>query len=119
MSSIRFSLLILITVSHAVLLGGCAAVIGVGAAAGATALYDRRTTGTFIDDELIELKSIDALGRDEELWSQSHINVTSFNNIGVVHDLEHLQAYKKTHNLCYYKCFVRMVHDTHSEHLDL
>lgn len=81
MPSVRLLTLLLIVISQAALLGGCAAAVGAGAAAGAAALYDRRTTGTLIDDELIELKSLDALRRDRELWDQSHINVTSFNNI--------------------------------------
>lgn len=81
MSSVRLFTITLIVISQTLLLGGCAAAVGAGAAAGAAAFYDRRTTGTLIDDELIELKSIDALRRDGELWDQSHINVTSFNNI--------------------------------------
>ena len=81
MTSARLPLLNLIILSLAIPLGGCAAAVGTGLAAGATALYDRRTTGTFVDDELIELKSIDALSQDSEVWDQSHINVTSFNNI--------------------------------------
>ncbi len=63
------------------LLQGCIAAVGTGVvAAGATA-YDRRTTGTLIDDEIIEFKVIDRLSTDKELWDQSHINVTSYNNI--------------------------------------
>ncbi|MDX1515009.1 MAG: BON domain-containing protein, partial [Gammaproteobacteria bacterium] len=81
MPSIRFFSITLIVLTQAAILSGCAAVVGVGAAAGAAAMYDRRSTGTFIDDELIELKSIELLARDEDLWKQSHINVTSFNNI--------------------------------------
>ena len=43
------------------LLTGCAAaVIGAGAAVGTTATvaHDRRTTGTFIEDQAIELKAV-------------------------------------------------------------
>lgn len=80
-SIFRLLALALLVISQAAALGGCAAAVGAGAAAGAAAFYDRRTTGTLIDDEVIELKSIDALRRDKELWKQSHINVTSFNNI--------------------------------------
>jgi osmotically-inducible protein OsmY len=39
------------------LLYGCAAAVVGGAATGATAAHDRRTVGTFIDDEGIELKA--------------------------------------------------------------
>ncbi len=64
------------------LLQGCVAAVGAGAATGAAAVaYDRRTTGTLIDDQFIELKALDAIRADSELWEQSHIGVTSFNNI--------------------------------------
>lgn len=63
------------------LLQGCIAAVGTGVvAAGATA-YDRRTAGTLIDDEIIELKFIERVSSDKELWNQSHINVTSYNNV--------------------------------------
>ena len=61
---------------------GCAATaVGAGAAAGVGAAVDRRTAGTLIDDEIIEVKAIAALGEDKNLWEQSHFNVTSFNGI--------------------------------------
>lgn len=64
------------------LLASCApALVGAGAATTAAVAHDRRTPGTMIDDQLIEWKARAALGEDQELWSQSHINVTSFNNI--------------------------------------
>ncbi len=59
---------------------GCAVGAATGAATGALVAYDRRTTGTVIDDQLIEFKVIDALRQDDELWSQVHLNATSFNN---------------------------------------
>ncbi len=64
-----------------VLLQGCAAVVVGGAATGAKVAHDRRTTGTFIEDEAIELKSLKAIFDDKELNKQTHINVTSFNTI--------------------------------------
>ena len=67
-----------------VLLQGCAAVVVGGAATGANVAHDRRTTGTFIEDEAIELKSLKALYSDEEVNKQTHINVTSFNTIVLV-----------------------------------
>lgn len=60
---------------------GCAVAAGAGLATGAIAATDRRTTGTFIDDQLIEFKVSNALRADEELWRQSHVNTTSFNHI--------------------------------------
>ena len=64
------------------LLGGCAAaVVGGGAATGAGIAHDRRTAGTIIDDEGIELKALADIYKDKELYSQSHINVISFNGV--------------------------------------
>ncbi len=67
-----------------VLLHGCAAVVVGGAAAGANVAHDRRTTGTFIEDEAIELKSLKAIFEDKEVYKQTHLNVTSFNTIVLV-----------------------------------
>lgn len=66
-----------------VLLGlqGCAEMVVGGAAAGASVAHDRRTPGTFVDDELIELKAVGKISDDKELSDQAHINVTSYNNI--------------------------------------
>ena len=59
-------------------LAGCAPLI-VGAAAVGTGLMvtDRRTSGSQIDDETIELRS--AVRLREQLGDQVHINVTSYN----------------------------------------
>ena len=63
---------------------GCAAtVVGAGAASVGAAV-DRRTTGSFIDDEIIEVKAIAAIGENSALWDQSHLNVTSFNGIALL-----------------------------------
>lgn len=59
---------------------GCAAV-AVGGATGAAAAHDRRSTGAFIDDEIIEWKAIGVLRNDKELYSQSHINVISYDGV--------------------------------------
>lgn len=63
------------------LLGGCAATVVGGAAAGASAAVDRRTTGTLVDDQLIELKAVQLLSEDPPLWEQTHVNVTSYNGV--------------------------------------
>lgn len=62
-------------------LSGCVAVAAGGAATGAAVAADRRTTGTFIEDQAIELKAIRALNNDTEINEQTHINVTSYNTI--------------------------------------
>jgi len=65
-----------------VALQGCtAAVVGTGVGTGTAMAYDRRTAGTVLDDQIIELKAWNALEEDQELSSQSHISVTSFNNV--------------------------------------
>lgn len=61
------------------LLQGCAAVALTGAATGASVAYDRRTTGTVVEDEAIELKASKALFEDKSLHEQAHLNVTSYN----------------------------------------
>ncbi len=78
MKSINALLVILLTSS---LLYGCAAAVVGGAATSATAVHDRRTVGTFIDDEGIELKARLAIFDDSELNSQIHINIISINGV--------------------------------------
>ena len=70
-----------------ILLSGCtAAVVGAGAVAGTTAsvAHDRRTTGTFIEDQAIELKAIKSFFSDKEIHDSSHINVTSYNTVVLI-----------------------------------
>lgn len=81
MSITKKLLLTTIIAAQAALLGGCVAAVGAGAVTGAAVAHDRRTTGTFVDDNLIELKAMGALQTDKELWNYSHLNVTSYNNI--------------------------------------
>ena len=59
---------------------GCTAGVVAGAAAGGALIaYDRRTTGTIVDDQAIELKARAALDGDEDLSGQSNVSVTSYN----------------------------------------
>ena len=60
---------------------GCAPVVVGGAAATATIAHDRRTAGTILEDQSIELKAFDLISKDPELSKQAHINVTSYNMI--------------------------------------
>ena len=60
---------------------GCFGVVATGTVASAVAAQDRRTPGTFIDDELIELKVLAAILDDESMSSQTHINATSVNGL--------------------------------------
>ncbi len=75
----RASMAALAIIAAVTLLGGCAAPLLVGGAmaGGAMSFTDRRTTGTQLEDETIELKSGGRLR--EVLGDRSHVNVTSFN----------------------------------------
>ena len=70
-----------VLISMLFLLQGCVAVAAGGAVAGASAAVDRRTTGTLVEDESIELKAVRAMLADQDLNAQAHLNVTSYNTI--------------------------------------
>ena len=75
---IRYLLAFVLTIP---LLTGCLPRFAIGTAAG-TGTYiseDRRTSGMFIEDEAIELKSARRI--HQQLGNSVHINITSFNRI--------------------------------------
>jgi osmotically-inducible protein OsmY len=63
-------------------LAGCVGLVVGGAATGANIVHDRRSTGTFLEDQAIETKTSIAIQKHPQLSSpkQAHINVTSYNN---------------------------------------
>lgn len=63
------------------LLSGCAGVVVAGGAAAASIAHDRRTTGTVIDDNAIELKAGDRFAEDKELHELAHISTTAYNGV--------------------------------------
>jgi osmotically-inducible protein OsmY len=63
------------------LLNACAPLVVGGAATTASVAHDRRTAGTVIEDQSIELRIRSALNKDPELSKQAHINITSYNGI--------------------------------------
>lgn len=63
-------------------LNGCAGLLVGGAATGITVVHDRRTAGTVIDDQTIELKLQDAL--NQQLPPGNHISVTSYNGAALL-----------------------------------
>jgi osmotically-inducible protein OsmY len=65
-------------------LSGCIGVVLGGAAGGASVVNDPRTAGSLVEDESIELKAGNLLRGDKELAQQTHINVTSYNQIVLV-----------------------------------
>tara|TARA_Y100001934_G_C11921457_1_gene571408 strand:- start:3 stop:593 length:591 start_codon:yes stop_codon:yes gene_type:complete len=67
-----------------VFLSACAGIIVGGAATSAVVANDPRTTGTFVEDQSIELKAAKRLNEDTELKDQTNINVTSYNQVALV-----------------------------------
>lgn len=71
-----------LTIASLTSLQGCVLLLGAGAVAGGLSLNDRRTSGTQIEDQSIELKSggriRDAIG------DKAHINVTSYNRVVLI-----------------------------------
>jgi osmotically-inducible protein OsmY len=65
----------------ALILQGCAAAIVGGAAATATIIHDRRTTGVIVEDQSIELKAYDLLKKDPQFKEHSNIAITSYNMV--------------------------------------
>jgi osmotically-inducible protein OsmY len=63
----------------AVALAGCAPILIGGAAAGASMVHDRRTAGTSLEDQNIELKASNIKGSDAELRDLTNISATSYN----------------------------------------
>ncbi len=58
-------------------LSGCVPVVAGGAAAGGLVAADRRTSGTYVEDEEIEWKASSRI--NEALGDKIHVNATSFN----------------------------------------
>ncbi|MDR2030778.1 MAG: BON domain-containing protein [Azoarcus sp.] len=59
------------------LLQGCFPIVAAGIGAGAVMIADRRTSGTYIDDESIELKAASLV--HQHFGGINHINITSYN----------------------------------------
>ncbi len=74
----------------AAMLSGCTGALIVGTATGIQMAHDRRTAGTFVEDQNIELKALNELAKDREIAEKAHVSVTSYNRIvllsGEVHD---------------------------------
>jgi osmotically-inducible protein OsmY len=81
MKLVRVTLATLLVAATISGLAGCAAAVVGGAAAGAVIAHDRRTTGTIVEDQAIELRAGERLRSDPEIAQQTHINVTSYNQV--------------------------------------
>jgi len=71
----RVTALLLATLAAANLTA-CFPLVAGGVAAGAMVATDRRTSGTYVDDQGIELKAAQVIG---ERYPSAHVNVTSYN----------------------------------------
>ena len=60
-------------------LGGCGAVVVGGAVAGAAVVHDRRTTGTYVEDQEIFLRAAKLRDSNEELKQKTNINIDVYN----------------------------------------
>ena len=81
--SARLALLTLVAATGATQLAGCAPLlIGGAVMGGAMMVIDRRTSGTQVEDQAIEFKS---LGRVRELGLiNGHVNITSYNRMVLI-----------------------------------
>ena len=78
----RTILLAALALSMAMLQGCVPLVIGGAGAAAYSSLEDRRTTGTQIDDESIEVRASNRIS--DRYGSTVHVNVTSYNRIALL-----------------------------------
>lgn len=102
-------LVLMLTLS---LLQGCAAVVVAGAATGVSSANDRRTIGTQIDDNTIELKANSVLGELQGVTDKTRLVVKSVNGVLLIvgqspnetlrdlaiKALEKVQGVKQVHN---------------------
>ncbi len=63
------------------LLQACTPVVVGGAAAGVAVAHDRRTLGTLVEDQEIELKAMDIKLNDPEIKDHSNVTATSYNMV--------------------------------------
>jgi osmotically-inducible protein OsmY len=72
----KLTLKLLATVALALQINACVPVVIGGAAAGGAIAADRRTSGVYVEDENIELKTIKKVM--DTLGEAAHVNITSF-----------------------------------------
>ena len=76
-----FKLLFAVLITTILLSGCTAAVVGGATVTGVNMVHDRRTAGTYVEDESIELKAGAAIRKEKELSKQIHINIISINGV--------------------------------------
>jgi osmotically-inducible protein OsmY len=80
-SSLRLTLLAS-ALAASTLMSGCALLVGGAIVGSSMVAVDRRTSGTQLEDQSIELKAVKRAG--ELLGDRGHINVTSYNRLVLV-----------------------------------
>ena len=75
----RIFVILLLTATATATLTGCGAIVVGGAVATAAVVHDRRTTGTFVEDQNILLKAIALRDEDPDLPNQTNINIDVYN----------------------------------------
>ena len=79
--SIRARLVLLLLAGIFISIQACAGLVVAGGATAGAMANDRRSTGAYVDDEVIEWKIIDVLYEDQQIDEQTHLNATSYNGI--------------------------------------
>lgn len=72
-------LIIILLLTFIINLAGCGPLIVASAAGTFAVIADRRTTGTIVEDNTIEIKAFKQLKDDDEINDNSKISVTSYN----------------------------------------
>lgn len=101
-----------LVLSALVMLNGCAAplLIGGAAATGVAVANDRRTAGTIVDDEGIELQILSLVAKEQDLVERSHLNVTSYNGVVLLTgEVEEKALSKRITDLARQTAKVRMI----------
>ena len=76
--------LLLIFILLTPLLSGCAGLLIGGVAIGAAVVHDRRTAGSYLEDQGIELKAAESIASNRSGDEISSISVTSYNQIVLI-----------------------------------
>lgn len=77
------------------LLYGCAPVVVGGAATGASVVHDRRTVGTTVEDQNIEIKALRIRAQDSELTNNSNLSATSYNKVVLLTGQANSEEYRR------------------------
>jgi osmotically-inducible protein OsmY len=72
------------TLGSTLLLQSCVPLVVAGAATGAMVARDRRTVGSQVDDQGIEVKAAQELASHKRLYHATHVSFTSYNGIVLI-----------------------------------